>query len=57
VKRINYLLCALGMGFLLVQGHDSLVYGKTVVVFELQEGENGHAIGYAVWPNLTYMLP
>ncbi len=30
---------------------------QTSIVFELQEGKNGQAIGYAVWPNLTYMLP
>lgn|GEM_PF-1158655 len=30
---------------------------QTSIVFELQEGKNGQAIGYAVWPNLTYSLP
>ncbi|MBS0165529.1 MAG: hypothetical protein JSR29_05590 [Nitrospira sp.] len=30
---------------------------QTNIVFEMQEGKNGQAIGYAVWPNLTYMLP
>ncbi|NGZ96262.1 MAG: hypothetical protein CV089_09065 [Nitrospira sp. WS110] len=30
---------------------------QTSIVFELQEGKNGQAIGYAVWPNLTYTLP
>jgi hypothetical protein len=30
---------------------------QTEIVFELQEGKFGHAIGYAVWPNLTYTLP
>lgn len=30
---------------------------QTSIVFELQEGEIGQAIGYAVWPNLTYTLP
>ncbi|MCP9464173.1 MAG: hypothetical protein NNA25_05190 [Nitrospira sp.] len=30
---------------------------QTSIVFELQEGKTGQAIGYAVWPNLTYTLP
>ena len=30
---------------------------QTSIIFELQEGKNGQAIGYAVWPNLTYTLP
>ncbi len=30
---------------------------QTSIVFELQEGRYGQAIGYAVWPNLTYTLP
>lgn len=30
---------------------------QTSIVFELQEGKMGQAIGYAVWPNLTYTLP
>ena len=30
---------------------------QTSIVFELQDGKNGQAIGYAVWPNLTYTLP
>ncbi|MGQ0555102.1 MAG: hypothetical protein ACT4PN_04065 [Nitrospiraceae bacterium] len=30
---------------------------QTSIVFELQEGKSGQAIGYAVWPNLTYTLP
>ncbi|HSQ51712.1 MAG TPA: hypothetical protein VLL94_10650 [Nitrospiraceae bacterium] len=30
---------------------------QTEIVFELQEGKHGQAIGYAVWPNLTYTLP
>ncbi|NGZ95330.1 MAG: hypothetical protein CV089_04225 [Nitrospira sp. WS110] len=30
---------------------------QTNIVFELQEGRNGQAIGYAIWPNLTYTLP
>lgn len=30
---------------------------QTSIVFELQEGKNAQAIGYAVWPNLTYTLP
>lgn len=30
---------------------------QTSIVFELQEGQMGQAIGYAVWPNLTYTLP
>lgn len=29
----------------------------TEIVFELQDGKNVQAIGYAVWPNLTYTLP
>lgn len=30
---------------------------QTSIVFELQEGKSGQAIGYAVWPNMTYTLP
>ncbi|HMS86078.1 MAG TPA: hypothetical protein PKD12_20760 [Nitrospira sp.] len=30
---------------------------QTSIVFEHQEGKTGQAIGYAVWPNLTYTLP
>ncbi len=30
---------------------------QTSIVFEHQEGKYGQAIGYAVWPNLTYTLP
>lgn len=30
---------------------------QTSIVFELQEGRHAQAIGYAVWPNLTYTLP
>lgn len=30
---------------------------QTSIVFELQEGKTGQAVGYAVWPNLTYSLP
>ena len=30
---------------------------QTNIVFELQEGKNIQAIGYAVWPNMTYTLP
>jgi hypothetical protein len=30
---------------------------QTSIIFELQEGKSGRAIGYAVWPNMTYMLP
>ena len=30
---------------------------QTSIDFELQEGKKGQAIGYAVWPNLTYTLP
>lgn len=30
---------------------------QTSIIFELQEGKTGQAIGYAVWPNLTYTLP
>jgi hypothetical protein len=30
---------------------------ETSIDFELQEGKKGQAIGYAVWPNLTYTLP
>jgi hypothetical protein len=30
---------------------------QSSIVFELQEGRNAQAIGYAVWPNLTYTLP
>lgn len=30
---------------------------QTSIVFELQEGKTGQAVGYAVWPNLTYTLP
>jgi hypothetical protein len=30
---------------------------QTSIIFELQEGKNAQAIGYAVWPNLTYTLP
>lgn len=30
---------------------------QTNIIFELQEGKNVQAIGYAVWPNLTYTLP
>lgn len=30
---------------------------QTSIVFEQQEGKTGQAIGYAVWPNLTYTLP
>jgi hypothetical protein len=30
---------------------------QTSIVFELQEGKNAQAIGYAVWPNMTYTLP
>lgn len=30
---------------------------QTSIVFELQEGKYGQAVGYAVWPNLTYTLP
>jgi hypothetical protein len=29
----------------------------TEIVFELQDGKRGQAIGYAQWPNLTYTLP
>ncbi len=30
---------------------------QTSIVFELQEGKIGQAVGYAVWPNLAYTLP
>ncbi|MBS0181116.1 MAG: hypothetical protein JSS39_01830 [Nitrospira sp.] len=30
---------------------------QTSIIFEQQEGKTGQAIGYAVWPNLTYTLP
>ena len=30
---------------------------QTSIVFEQQEGKTGQAVGYAVWPNLTYTLP
>lgn len=30
---------------------------QTSIVFEIQEGKSGQAIGYAVWPNLAYNLP
>jgi hypothetical protein len=30
---------------------------QTSIVFELQQGKHGQAIGYAVWPNMTYTLP
>ncbi len=30
---------------------------QTNIIFEQQEGKNVQAIGYAVWPNLTYTLP
>jgi hypothetical protein len=30
---------------------------QTSILFEQQEGKSGQAIGYAVWPNLTYTLP
>jgi hypothetical protein len=30
---------------------------QTSIVFEHQEGKYGQAIGYAVWPSLTYTLP
>ena len=30
---------------------------NTRIVFELQEGKNVQAVGYAVWPNMTYTLP
>ncbi len=30
---------------------------QTSIVFELQEGKHAQAIGYAVWPNMTYTLP
>ena len=30
---------------------------QTSIIFELQEGKTGQAVGYAVWPNLTYTLP
>lgn len=29
----------------------------TSIVFDLQEKGTGRAVGYAVWPNLTYTLP
>lgn len=30
---------------------------QTSIIFEQQEGKHAQAIGYAVWPNLTYTLP
>jgi hypothetical protein len=30
---------------------------QTSIILELQDGRKGQAIGYAVWPNLTYTLP
>ncbi len=30
---------------------------KTSIIFEVQEGKNAQAIGYAQWPNMTYTLP
>lgn len=30
---------------------------ETSIIFEAQEGKHIQAIGYAVWPNLTYTLP
>jgi len=30
---------------------------QTSIEFELQEGRKSQALGYAVWPNLTYTLP
>jgi hypothetical protein len=30
---------------------------QTSIVFELQEGKHAQAIGYAIWPNMTYTLP
>lgn len=30
---------------------------QTSIIFERQEGKSGQAIGYAIWPNLTYALP
>lgn len=42
-------------------GEFSGISGKTPfyteIVFELQDGKHGQAIGYAQWPNLTYTLP
>lgn len=30
---------------------------QTSILFELQEGNRAQAVGYAVWPNLTFTLP
>lgn len=30
---------------------------QTSIVFEMQEGKNVQALGYAIWPNLTHNLP
>ncbi|HEU5406429.1 MAG TPA: hypothetical protein VFU48_01580 [Nitrospira sp.] len=30
---------------------------QTSIVFEVQEGKTGQAVGYAIWPNMTYSLP
>lgn len=30
---------------------------QTSIIFEGQEGKNAQAIGYAVWPNMTFTLP
>lgn len=30
---------------------------QTSIIFEHQEGKYGQAVGYAVWPNMTYTLP
>ncbi len=30
---------------------------QTSIEFEIWEGKKGQALGYAIWPNLTYTLP